>query len=90
MFKQAFARPGIGVFVLVGAAAFVQLLGAFVRVYSPEYGITKFLVVGREFDGRGLAVFRSTPKYLGPGDRWDSTASSMPSSRSIRCCAIHN
>ena len=70
MFKQAFARPGIGVFVLVGAAAFVQLLGAFVRVYSPEYGITKFLVVGREFDGRGLAVFRSTPKYLGPGDRW--------------------
>jgi hypothetical protein len=50
--------------------AFVQLLNAYVRVYSPEYGITKFIVVGREFDGRGLAVFRSTPKYLGPGDRW--------------------
>jgi hypothetical protein len=70
MFRQTLARPGIWAFVLVGAAAFVQLLSVFVRVYSPEYGITKFLVVGREFDGRGLAVFRSTPKYLGPGDRW--------------------
>jgi hypothetical protein len=64
------AHPGIWVFVLVGAAAFVQLLGPFVRSYSAEYGITKFLVVGQEFDARGLAVFRSTPKYIGPSDRW--------------------
>jgi hypothetical protein len=67
-FRQAFARPGTWAFVLVGTAAFVLLLGVFGRVYSPEFGITKFLVVGRDFDRCGLAVFRSTPKYLGPGD----------------------
>lgn len=69
-FRQAFARPGIWVFVLLGAAAFAELLSAYVRVYTPEYGITKFLVVGHEFDRRGLAVFRSTPKYMIPHDRW--------------------
>jgi len=69
-FRQALARPGIWVFVFVGAAAFLQLFSVFARVYSPEYGITKFLVVGHEFDRRGLAVFRSTPKYLIPDDRW--------------------
>jgi hypothetical protein len=68
--RQVFARPGIWAFVVVGAAAFLQLLSTFVRVYSPEYGITKFLVVGHEFDRRGLSVFQSTPKYIGPGDRW--------------------
>jgi hypothetical protein len=69
-FRQAFARPGIWVFVLLGAAAFAELLSAYVRVYTPEYGITKFLVVGHEFNRRGLAVFRSTPKYMIPHDRW--------------------
>jgi hypothetical protein len=69
-FRQALAFPGIWAFVLVGAAAFIQLLSPFVRGYAPEYGITKFLVIGREFDARGLAVFRSTPKYIGPSDRW--------------------
>ncbi len=64
------ARPGTWAFILVGAAAFAQLLSVFVRVYSPEFGITRLIVIGHEFDGRGLAVFRSTPKYMGPSDRW--------------------
>ena len=68
--KQALSRPGIWAFVLIGAAAFVQLLTTFARVDSPEYGITKFIVIGHEFDARGLTVFRSTPKYIGPSDRW--------------------
>jgi hypothetical protein len=68
--KQAFTRPGTWVFVLVGAAAFLLLLSTYVRVYSPEYGITSLLQIGSEFNDRGLAVFRATPKYIAPSSRW--------------------
>lgn len=59
-------------FTLVGLAAFAFLLSVYVRIWTPEHGITKFLRVGREFDDRGLAVFRATPKFIDPfpAHRW--------------------
>jgi len=59
-------------FLLVGLAAFAFLLSGYIRVWTPQYGITKFLLAGREFDARGLAVYRATPKYLDPrpAGRW--------------------
>ena len=68
--KQALARPGIWVFVLVGAVAFFQFLSIYAQVYSPVFGLTKLLQVGHEFDDRGLAVFRATPKYIDPSSHW--------------------
>jgi len=68
--KQFFARPPVWVFVSVAAAAFLALLSTYVNVYVPGLGITKLIKIGQEFDRRGLATFRATPKYLGPSDRW--------------------
>lgn len=53
-------------------AAFAFLLHVYAGIWTPEHGITKFLRVGREFDDRGLAVFRATPKYIDPfpAHRW--------------------
>lgn len=70
MIKNAIRRPGLWVFLLVGTAAFLQLLSTYVHVYSPGYGITKLIVMGHEFDQRGLAVYRATPKYMALSDRW--------------------
>jgi hypothetical protein len=68
-FKQACVRPGLWVFVAVGAVAFFLLLHTYAQVYSPAFGLTKLLQVGHEFDDRGLDVFRATPKYIGPASR---------------------
>jgi hypothetical protein len=68
--QQAFGRPGIWVFLLIGVAAFLQLLSTYARVYTPEFGLTKLIMMGHEFDDRGLAVYRATPKFIGPSDRW--------------------
>ena len=59
-------------FALVALAAFGFLLRVYAGIWSPEYGITKFLRVGREFDDRGTAVFRATPKFIDPypAHRW--------------------
>jgi hypothetical protein len=69
-FRQAFARPGLWVFVLVGTAAFLLFLRTYVSAYSPEFGLTKFLQIGSEFNDRGLAEYRATPKYIDPASRW--------------------
>ena len=69
-FRRAVAHPGIWVFVVVGAATFLWLFCTYARAYSPGFGITKLLRVGHEFDARGLAVFRATPKYIGSSSRW--------------------
>jgi hypothetical protein len=65
-------RPSLWVFALVGAGAFAVLLGAYIRIWSPTYGITRFIIIGHEFNQRGLAVYRATPKYMDPypPDRW--------------------
>jgi hypothetical protein len=65
-------RPSIWVFALVGAAAFAVLLGAYIRIWSPEYGITRFINIGHEFNQRGIDIYRATPKYMDPfpASRW--------------------
>lgn len=51
---------------MVGTAAFAILLSIYVRVYSPAYGLTRLIVVGSEFNRRGIAVYQATPKYIDP------------------------
>ncbi|HSY52834.1 MAG TPA: hypothetical protein VK785_00210 [Opitutaceae bacterium] len=71
--RKIFSRQPSGwVFVLVGAGAFAVLLGTYIRIWSPDYGITRFIIIGHEFNQRGLDVYRATPKYMDPypPDRW--------------------
>jgi hypothetical protein len=70
--KISSRQPSIWVFALVGVAALAVLLGAYIRVWSPEYGITRFIKIGHEFNQRGLDVYRATPKYMEPfpPSRW--------------------
>jgi hypothetical protein len=53
-------------------AALAFLLRVYGGIWTPEYGITKFLRVGQEFEDRGTAVFRATPKFIDPypAHRW--------------------
>ena len=64
--------PPRGSFALIALAAFGFLLSVYVGVWSPQFGLTKFLRVGQEFDRRGTAVFRATPKFIDPypAHRW--------------------
>lgn len=48
----------------MAGAALVFLLQVYVRLWTPEHGITRFLRAGRVFDDRAIAAFRSTPKFL--------------------------
>jgi hypothetical protein len=68
--KQFFARPTRGIFILLGVAAFFLIFSAYQRNYSPAFGITKLLQVGWEFNDRGLAIYRTTPKYIDPASQW--------------------
>ncbi len=68
--KKIIPSPPVWVFWLVAAATFAQLLRTYAGVYAPGFGITKLIVIGQEFDQRGLAPFRATPKYVGSFDRW--------------------
>jgi hypothetical protein len=45
------------------------MLGTCLQVWSPAYGLTRFIPIGREFEQRGIAVYRATPKYM-PPVRW--------------------
>jgi len=63
-------RPGLWAFIVVGLSAFLFLLWMHARIYSPEYGITKLIRIGQEFDNRGLAAFRAAPKLVGADGRW--------------------
>ncbi len=59
-------------FALVALAAFAFFLRVYAGIWTPEYGITKFLRVGQAFDDIGTAVFRATPKFIDPypAHRW--------------------
>lgn len=59
-------------FGLVAAAALGAVVITFVRVWIPGYGITRMIPIGREFNRRGIAAYRATPKYMDPypPDRW--------------------
>ncbi len=71
-FRPKIPLPPGWAFTLVALGVFAFMLGVYVRVWTPEHGVTKFLRVGREFDERGLAVFRNTPKFIDPfpAHRW--------------------
>jgi hypothetical protein len=56
-------------FAVVAAAAFAVMLGTCLRVWSPAYGLTRFIPIGQEFEQRGIAAYRATPKYMAPV-RW--------------------
>jgi hypothetical protein len=66
------SQPPRWAFALVGWAAFLFLLHVYAGVWTPQYGITKFLRAGTEFNTRGTAVYRATPKYMDPypAHRW--------------------
>jgi len=64
--KRTLARPPLWLFMLVGAVALAILLSIYARIYSPAYGITRLIVVGSEFNHRGIAVYQATPKYIDP------------------------
>lgn len=68
--KQPLSRSPAWIFVLVACAAFAAILATVIRVYTPGFGITKLIDIGQEFDRRGIAAYRATPKYLLPGNRW--------------------
>lgn len=71
-FRFRLPPPPRWAFVPVALAAFAFLLRVYAGIWTPEHGITKFLRVGREFDDRGTAVFRATPKFIDPypAHRW--------------------
>jgi hypothetical protein len=66
--KRFLANPPVWIFALAGVAAFVGIVSFYARVWSPAYGITRRIEIGSEFDRRGLAVFRETPKFV--GSKW--------------------
>jgi hypothetical protein len=68
--KQFFSRPLGWVYFLVGLTAAALFFGAYARAYSPMFGLTRFLRVGKEYDDRGIAAFRTAPKYLDPAAPW--------------------
>ncbi len=53
----------------MAALAAALMLVTCVNVWSPVFGLTRFLSVGREFEQRGTATYRATPKYVTPA-RW--------------------
>src|SRR3954468_4885637 len=64
--RSSIPVPPHWAFALVALAAFAFLLRVYLGIWSPEFGITKFLRVGREFEDRGTAVFQATPKFIDP------------------------
>lgn len=63
---QISSRPVRWAFAVTAAAAFALVLVTCVRVWLPEYGLTRFINIGREFVPRGSAVYQATPKYVTP------------------------
>lgn len=53
-------------FAGVGLITFAFLLSVYVRVWTPEYGITKLFTAGIMFQERGIKAWRETPKFLDP------------------------
>jgi hypothetical protein len=68
--RKAPDRLATWAFIFIAAAAFALLASTYWRVYTPAFGLTKLLGAGSEFNARGLAAYRATPKYLAPDDRW--------------------
>ncbi|HSY54339.1 MAG TPA: hypothetical protein VK785_07825, partial [Opitutaceae bacterium] len=67
--KKSFVSSPCWAFVAVAMAACAVMLGTCLKVWSPAYGLTRFIPIGQEFEQRGIAVYRATPKYV-PPTRW--------------------
>jgi hypothetical protein len=59
-------RPVRWAFALTAAAACALVLWVCALVWMPDFGLTRFINIGREFVPRGSAVYRGTPKYVTP------------------------
>jgi len=71
--EKSFRRgPPAWLFAAVGAVALAFILVTYAHIWSSAYGVTRFIIIGHEFNQRGLAVYRATPKYMDPypPDRW--------------------
>ena len=60
------SRPLCWTYAATAAAAFALVLMTCALVWLPDYGLTRFINIGREFVPRGTAVYRATPKYVTP------------------------
>jgi hypothetical protein len=67
--EKSFVSSPRWAFVAVAVAACAVMLGTCLQVWSPAYGLTRFIPIGREFEQRGIPVYRATPKYV-PPTRW--------------------
>jgi hypothetical protein len=65
-------RRAVWGFGIAAAAAAAIVLVTFIRVWSPDFGLTPFIPIGSEFNNRGIAAYRAAPKYVDPNPpkRW--------------------
>ena len=72
MLKQPSVQPSRGLFALVAVLVFALICCVYARIWSPVTGITQFITLGHEFDQRGIAAYRTVPKYMDtfPPDRF--------------------
>jgi hypothetical protein len=70
--KKPPAPPSLWHFAFVAGLAFALIVWVYARVWSPATGITRFITIGREFNGRSVAAYRTAPKYMDsfPGNRF--------------------
>jgi hypothetical protein len=67
--EKSFVSSPCWAFVAVAVAAGAVMVGTCLNVWSPAYGLTRFFRIGQEFEQRGIAIYRATPKYV-PAARW--------------------
>jgi hypothetical protein len=65
LLKKIPSRPPGWAFPAVALAAFVLILATFANVWTPQFGLTRLINVGRVFDQRSIGPYRETPKYIG-------------------------
>ena len=66
------SRRSIWGFAAAAAAGIAIVAVTCGRVWSPEFGFTRFIPIGSEFSNRGIAAYRTAPKYVDPypPNRW--------------------
>ncbi len=64
--KNTPAPPSRAHFAVIAALAFGLICFVYGRVWAPGVGLTYFIQLGREFNDRGVAAYRASPKYMDP------------------------
>ena len=56
----------------VAVVAIVIVVVTCIRVWTPDFGLTRFIPIGNEFNNRGIEAYRTAPKYVDPypANRW--------------------